>query len=118
MHEPEAAGIDTALAGARPTRPWWKRPIIVVPVAIAVVAGGITGWTHFHSAKSKSTAPAGTTEQIVDVAYGTLDQTVAAQGTIAYANSANLSFAGDDDDGRHGEPASPHVESARGDLEK
>ena len=66
------------------TKPW-----VVMPL-VAVLALG--GWFAWHSRSSGGTAAAATTEQIVDVTTGAMSKTVTAEGTVAVADTDDLSF--------------------------
>ena len=72
----------------------WRRllhPAVVMPV-VAVVAIGIW-WTFFRSSGSSGTRGAAVaSDQVVDVTFGPIAQTVSAQGTIAAVATDALSF--------------------------
>ena len=70
-----------------------RRSLIVVTALVVVAlvaAGGVWWWTSQSS--SSTTTPPATTKQLVAVTTGTVDSTVAAQGTVAAAQTANLNF--------------------------
>ena len=79
---------------AGPYSSGWRRllhPAVVMPI-VAVLAIGIW-WTFFRSSGSKSTRGASAaSDQVVDVTFGPIAQTVSAQGTIAAVATDALSF--------------------------
>ena len=72
----------------------WRRllhPAVVMPVVAVLVIG--VWWTFFRSSGSKSTrGAAAISDQVVDVTFGPIAQTVSAQGTIAAVATDALSF--------------------------
>ncbi len=73
------------------TRPLWRRPVVVVPVAVVVVGGAV--FFGVRSGKSNAANAATTTrEQMYTVEPTNLQQTVSASGTIAPAATDDLNF--------------------------
>ncbi|HZP28326.1 MAG TPA: biotin/lipoyl-binding protein, partial [Acidimicrobiia bacterium] len=73
--------------------PWYglaRRPVVVVPV-VAVV-GAAVWFFAFRSGGSPSAAATTTTKQLVTATRGALADAVSAEGTVAAAQTDNLSF--------------------------
>lgn len=64
--------------------------VAIAVVALLVAAGATTGWAMRRS--SSTVEPSGGTTRLVTVSIGTVQQAVAASGTIEPATTANLSF--------------------------
>ncbi len=67
-----------------------RQPIVVVPIAIVVTIVAVW-WLAFRP--GGATASADTTKQVVDVTSGPMSDTVSAEGTVAAAQTDDLSFA-------------------------
>jgi multidrug efflux pump subunit AcrA (membrane-fusion protein) len=90
-HEPED---DTTRAPIVSRRPWYRRlrrPWIVVPVVVVV---GFVVWYFAIRDDGSSSNPAATTttKQLVTVTRGALTNDVSAEGTVAAAQTDDLSF--------------------------
>ena len=68
-----------------------RQPIVLVPIVI-VIAIVAVWWLAFRPAAG-ATASAATTKQVVAVTSGPMSKTVSAEGTVAAANTDDLSFA-------------------------
>ncbi|MGZ4800765.1 MAG: efflux RND transporter periplasmic adaptor subunit, partial [Acidimicrobiia bacterium] len=66
------------------------QPIVIVPILIVVAIVGVW-WLAFRP-DPVSTASASTTKQVVDVTSGPISVTVSAEGTVAAAQTDDLSF--------------------------
>ncbi len=66
------------------------QPIVFVPVLIVVAIIGV--WWFAFRADEPATASATTTKQVVEVTTGPMSQTVSAEGTVAAADTDDLSF--------------------------
>ncbi|MGZ6978414.1 MAG: efflux RND transporter periplasmic adaptor subunit [Acidimicrobiia bacterium] len=66
------------------------QPIVIVPILIVVAIVGVW-WLAFRP-DPVSTASASTTKQVVDVTSGPMSVTVSAEGTVAAAQTDDLSF--------------------------
>lgn len=66
------------------------QPIVFVPVLIVVAIVGVW-WFAFRS-DEEATASATTTKQVVAVTTGSMSETVSAEGTVAAADTDDLSF--------------------------
>jgi membrane fusion protein, macrolide-specific efflux system len=64
------------------------RPVVIIPVVVVVVAAT---WWAVHSSSSSS-SQTGPVQRVVAVTAGTMSQTVSTTGTLAPADSENLSF--------------------------
>ncbi|MBV8305615.1 MAG: biotin/lipoyl-binding protein, partial [Acidimicrobiia bacterium] len=64
------------------------RPIVIIPVVLVVAAGV---WWVVHSSSSSS-AQSGSVQRVVAVTAGNISQTVSTTGTLAPADTENLSF--------------------------
>jgi multidrug efflux pump subunit AcrA (membrane-fusion protein) len=67
------------------------QPIVFVPALIVVAIVGVW-WFAFRS-DDNATASSTTTKQVVDVTKGSMSETVSAEGTVAAADTDDLSFA-------------------------
>ena len=89
---------------------WWQRlrhPWVIIP-AVLVLATGIW-WFGFRSSGTSASA-ASPTQQLVAVTKGPIGSTVSAEGTVAAAQTDDLSFSsvghrhrGEREGGRHGD---------------
>jgi multidrug efflux pump subunit AcrA (membrane-fusion protein) len=75
-----------------PKTGWRRRRVIVLIGAAVVLIGGATGLSLWLTSDSPVAGLVVTT-QVVSVTTGTIQQTVAASGTLEPANEANLNFA-------------------------
>lgn len=66
------------------------QPIVFVPVLIVVAIVGV--WWFAIRADEPATASATTTKQVVEVTQGPMSETVSAEGTVAAAETDDLSF--------------------------
>jgi macrolide-specific efflux system membrane fusion protein len=85
---------ETSVTAPPTSAPWHarlRRPWVVLPV-VAVLAVGVW-WFGFRSDGSSAGA-ASATQQLVAVTKGPIGNTVSAEGTVAAAQTANLSFTG------------------------
>lgn len=73
----------------RPLVQQMKKPWVVMPL-VALLAFG--GWFVFRPGDEASDAQATATDQVVEATVGTMAKTVSADGTIAAADSEDLSF--------------------------
>lgn len=64
-----------------------RRRLALLAVLVLAVGGGVGGWLASRGGSS------GVTERVVTVAYGTIEQTASASGTIEAAQTADLNFA-------------------------
>ncbi len=67
------------------TKPW-----VVMPLVAVLVIGGYAGWKATRSESSSTGTVA--TEQVIEATTGTMSETVTAEGTVAVAQSDELSF--------------------------
>jgi membrane fusion protein, macrolide-specific efflux system len=74
------------LAGLRHTL---LRPIVIIP-AVLIIAAAV--YWLVHSSSSSSSARGGSVQRVVAVTAGNMSQTVSTSGTLAPADSENLSF--------------------------
>ena len=82
---PRRAGPGPSTLRHRFLRPW-----LIVPLVVALVAGG---WFAFGRKDKASQASATTIERTVDVTSGVLSRTVSVSGTIQAATTDDLNFA-------------------------
>jgi membrane fusion protein, macrolide-specific efflux system len=77
----------------QPAKPGSRRRRFILLIGVAVVLiGGATGLSLWLTSDSPATGLV-VTNQVVSVTTGTMQQTVAASGTLEPANEANLNFA-------------------------
>lgn len=68
-----------------------RHPIVLLPIVIVVAI--VAGWWLAFRPGDDATASASTTKQVVEVTTGPMSQTVSAEGTVAAADTDDLSFA-------------------------
>ena len=66
-----------------------RRTVVIMVVTLLVAAGGATTWVK---TRPSTTASTGATTRLVTVGSGTIQQAVAASGTIEPTTTSNLSF--------------------------
>jgi multidrug efflux pump subunit AcrA (membrane-fusion protein) len=67
------------------------QPIVFVPVLIVLAIVGVW-WFAFRADDNATASSSSTTKQVVDVTTGPMSQTVSAEGTVAAAQTDDLSF--------------------------
>jgi macrolide-specific efflux system membrane fusion protein len=70
-------------------RRWLTKPWVVMPLVALLLVGGWLGW---RSRNDDGTAAAQSTGQVVTASTGTMARTISAEGTVAAAESEDLSF--------------------------
>jgi len=87
--EPESPHTAPAPASSG-WRRWLRRPYVWLGLAFLVALG--VWWFAIRSDDTSSTATAAPTQQLVTVTRGTMSTPVSAEGTVAAAQTDNLSF--------------------------
>ncbi|HLI57602.1 MAG TPA: biotin/lipoyl-binding protein, partial [Actinomycetota bacterium] len=91
--EPTTETQPTLDAPPPPRRRWTRKVIALVSAAAVVVAAGIGVLIWALTRSTAAASPVSITTQDYTVSTGTMQQTVAASGTIEPASEASLDFA-------------------------
>ena len=70
-------------------RRWLSKPWVVMPLVAVLLIGGWLGW---RTRNGDGTAAAQSADQVVTATTGTMARTITADGTVAVADSEDLSF--------------------------
>ena len=90
MNAPGSTSSPTLHDAPRRARPRWRRPYVWIASGLVVALA--IWWFGFRSSGAPTATTVTTTNELVTVTRGTMSDTVSAVGTVAAAQTDNLSF--------------------------